>query len=62
MSPSSVRLLRDEGWLSIGIGLTPDTHYRYFVAALDRDNRLSVPSNVLTIQTKVQDTGGNYPG
>jgi chitin-binding protein len=42
-------------------GLTPNTRYRYFVAALDTHNRLSVPSNVLTIQTKSQDSGGNYP-
>lgn len=42
-------------------GLSPDSRYRYFVAARDRNGRLSVPSNVLTVQTKAQDNGGNYP-
>lgn len=40
-------------------GLTPKTDYRYFVAALDADQRLSVPSNVLSVQTS--EDGGEFP-
>ena len=42
-------------------GLTPDTQYRYFVAALDQSGKLSVPGNVLTIKTKVDEGGGTEP-
>ncbi|MBA4152342.1 MAG: chitin-binding protein [Acinetobacter sp.] len=40
--------------------LASDTQYRFFVAALDRNDRLSVPSNVLTVRTK-PDVGDDYP-
>ena len=33
-------------------GLTANTQYRYFVAALDSNGRLSQASNVLTVTTK----------
>lgn len=46
-------------------GLSPDTTYRYFVAAQDTQGRLSVPSNVYSVTTDVQSggggNGGNYP-
>lgn len=38
-------------------GLTPNTQYRYFVAAQDENGKLSTPSNVLKITTEVQVIG-----
>ncbi|ARP88468.1 chitin-binding protein [Bordetella genomosp. 9] len=40
-------------------GLAANTEYRYFVAALDNQGRLSVPSNVLTVKTRGD--GGAIP-
>lgn len=33
-------------------GLTANTEYRYFIAAIDNQDRLSLPSNVLVVTTK----------
>lgn len=43
-------------------GLLPETAYRYFVAGQDHQGRLSVPSNVLSVQTLPTSGGGTiYP-
>lgn len=38
--------------------VAPANSYRYFVAAIDVQGRLSVPGNVLTVTTLTQDNGG----
>lgn len=43
-------------------GLSPDTTYRYFVAAQDTQGRLSVPSNVHSVTTHAKSDGGGDGG
>lgn len=43
-------------------GLSPDTTYRYFVAAQDTQGRLSVPSNVYSVTTLAKSDGGGGDG
>ncbi|MBO1042283.1 lytic polysaccharide monooxygenase [Brucella pituitosa] len=50
VTTNETALVYDDG------GLASDTEYRYFVAAVDIDDQLSVPSNVLTIRTKAADS------
>ncbi|TWR98212.1 lytic polysaccharide monooxygenase [Pseudomonas saxonica] len=39
-------------------GLTPESEYRYFVAALDQRAQWSVPSNVISVKTEADQGGG----
>jgi chitin-binding protein len=41
----------------VDTGLSPDTEYRYFVAAVDTRDWLSLPSNVLIVRTAAENGG-----
>ena len=41
--------------------LTPDTEYLYVVKALDQNDKLSLPSNVLKVKTRGTGEGGEHP-